>query len=72
MVSAKRQGAEMNDGDKIIEYTIVQFAAQSKLLPLHFIQVATKHISGVHSGVSDWLFYQYTSAVFEMRVCRKI
>ena len=33
---------------------------------------STKHISRVHSGVSDWLFYQYTSAAFEMRVCCKI
>ena len=52
-VSANRQEAEMNNKHETLEYTIHPFAAYSELLLPQFLQVAAKHISGVHSGISD-------------------
>ena len=49
-VSANQHFAETND---VLKY--VHFATLSKLLPLHFIQVTTMDIGGVHSGISrNW------------------
>lgn len=60
-VSANQHFAETND---VLKY--VHFATLSKLLPLHFIQVTTMDISGVHSGISFQPQWCYT--VFEICV----